>query len=112
MSPPLLAALSSYPFPGNVRELENIIERALALRGGDVLTIEDLGLEVDDARSPDAGVATGSLQDHLDQVERQAILSALEESRGNRTAAAKLLGITFRSMRYRMARLSIGDALT
>ena len=105
-------ALENYSFPGNVRELENVLERALALMTGDKIVAEDLGLVPESATLTSAGGGSGSgvasLQDHLDGVERKAIAEALEQSRGNRTAAAKLLGITFRSMRYRMARLSIG----
>jgi two-component system response regulator PilR (NtrC family) len=108
VTPALLRVLADYPFPGNVRELENMIERALALRTSDVIATEDLGIFVEEAQSAESGAVGASLQDHLDQVERQAILAALEQARGNRTAAAKLLGISFRSMRYRMARLSIG----
>jgi two-component system response regulator PilR (NtrC family) len=111
-APPLtdraLEALQSYPFPGNVRELENVMERALALMAGDRIDVEDLNL----APSPLPGVvasAAGSLQDHLDQVERQAILDALRQSNNNRTAAARLLGVTFRSLRYRMERLGMNE---
>ena len=98
--------LTNYSFPGNVRELENILERAMALTTGTVIHSQDLALvphEVGD------GPISGSLQDHLDQVERQVILEALEKTDGNRTVAARLLGITFRSMRYRMARLGLAD---
>ncbi len=111
--PPLLTdrafkALQSYPFPGNVRELENVLERALALMAGDHIDVDDLNL----APSQLPGIAAsaaGSLQDHLDQVERQAILDALRQSNNNRTAAARLLGVTFRSLRYSMARLGMND---
>lgn len=110
--PPLaieaLAALQDYSFPGNVRELENVLERALALMGGECIEAEDLNL-VPAPTAGSASVAAGSLQDLLDQVERQAILDALKQANGNRTAAARLLGVTFRSMRYRMARLNLND---
>ena len=99
-------SLTNYSFPGNVRELENILERAMALTSGTVIHTQDLALvphEVGD------GPISGSLQEHLDQVERQVILDALEKTDGNRTVAARLLGITFRSMRYRMARLGLAD---
>jgi two-component system response regulator PilR (NtrC family) len=130
--------LQSYAFPGNVRELENILERALAFSNGEVVNVEDLGLRpatleaapteraLDDerpgadamappaepapaaeARPGDDGVPD-SLPDHLDAVERDAILRALELTRHNRTAAAKRLGISFRALRYRMQRLGIG----
>jgi two-component system response regulator PilR (NtrC family) len=99
-------ALSNYSFPGNVRELENILERAMALTPGAVIHAQDLALVPTETSE---GTISGSLQDHLDQVERQVILDALEKTDGNRTAAARLLGITFRSMRYRMARLGLAD---
>lgn len=100
-------ALSGYAFPGNVRELENTLERALALCEDGHITAADLNL------SPAAPAATSKpdskspLQDYLDQVERTAILEALEETRHNKTAAARVLGVTFRSLRYRLERLGI-----
>mgnify|MGYP000850511037 CR=1 FL=1 len=105
-----LAALQRYAFPGNVRELENILERGLSLAsdpqhiGADDLHLTPTEEEVG------AAMPAGEkwpLQDYLDRVERQAINEALEKTRFNRTAAAKLLGITFRAMRYRMERLGI-----
>ncbi len=101
--------LCAYAFPGNVRELENIIERALALCLDGVITEHDLQLSPDDSESAASTLPGGkySLTEHLDQVERQALLAALEQTRFNRTAAAKLLGLTFRTMRYRMERLGI-----
>lgn len=106
-----MEALTRYDCPGNVRELENVLERALALSSGDAITLEDLQLTPPAASDdlPSAVSANGKypLQDYLDRVEKDAILEALEKTRFNRTAAAKLLGITFRSMRYRMERLGI-----
>lgn len=112
LSAAALAALQAYPFPGNVRELENVLERALALTSGDTIEAEDLQLSASTS-TPGAPVLSGpmNLQDHLDRVEREAILDALEKTRFNRTAAAKLLGITFRALRYRMARLGINEEL-
>ena len=109
--PEALAALQAYPFPGNVRELENILERALAL-AADPRRISLVDLHLTPARSEDDPGAMPreqlALQDYLDQLEKRAIIKALEQTQGNRTAAAKVLGITFRSMRYRMERLGIG----
>lgn len=105
-----LSALQAYPFPGNVRELENIIERALALLGGDHIDAADLNL-APPRRNPDSVPDAGSvaLQDYLDEVERKVIVEALQKTGFNRTAAAKLLGVTFRSLRYRMQRLEISE---
>jgi two-component system, NtrC family, response regulator PilR len=103
------AELERYDFPGNVRELENILERAVALCGGKEIQSGDLRLTP--ARQTGEAPAGGKwpLQDYLDRVEREAILEALGVTRFNRTAAARLLGITFRALRYRMERLGINE---
>ena len=110
VTPEALEELKRYDFPGNVRELENVLERAVALCSDGKVTAEDLQLTPEDL--PGQAVVSGGdskapLQDYLDRVEKEAILEALEKTRYNRTAAAKLLGITFRSMRYRMERLGL-----
>jgi two-component system response regulator PilR (NtrC family) len=104
--------LAAYDFPGNVRELENILERALALSGREEIHAEDLHLapEAPERAAGEGGAAADSLPQYLDEVERKAILEALAKTEFNRTAAAKLLGITFRQLRYRMQRLAITDA--
>ncbi|HVW25802.1 MAG TPA: sigma-54 dependent transcriptional regulator [Polyangiaceae bacterium] len=112
-----MRALEAYDFPGNVRELENLIERAVALAQSRMVGLGDLPREV----SGMAAAATPALlalppegcnlDDVLGEAERRLLLSALERTGGLRTAAAKLLGISFRSLRYRLAKhgLDVGD---
>jgi two-component system, NtrC family, response regulator PilR len=117
LSPAALEQLMQYDFPGNVRELENLLERALALSGAAELSPEDLALHrisAGDSEIPEATSKPGSpleqpLPAYLDRLEREAILEALGKTGFNRTAAARLLGITFRQLRYRMQRLDIRE---
>nr|WP_226407922.1 sigma-54 dependent transcriptional regulator [Dechloromonas denitrificans] len=102
-----LRALEFYTFPGNVRELENILERATALCSGALIETDDLHLEPEDMVGESVGRGSETLDTYLNRLERQAILEALQTTEGNRTAAARLLGVTFRSMRYRLERLGI-----
>jgi len=110
--------LSRYDFPGNVRELENILERAVALSSGGELGPADLALHriagdedepQKEVQTPRSAARDVPLPAYLDRVEREAILEALGKTGFNRTAAARLLGITFRQLRYRMQRLNIKD---
>ena len=100
--------LRLYDFPGNVRELENILERAVTLCDGKQLDVDDLSLpEVPQSdQLPQSGLLP--LEDQMEQLERQAITKALEATRWNRTAAAKKLGMSLRSLRYRLEKLGIG----
>jgi two-component system response regulator PilR (NtrC family) len=106
-------ALHAYSFPGNVRELENILERATALCSSRQISSADLQLGNEAASISlevgEEGVTrnTETLEDFLDRVERNAIQAALEQTKGNRTAAARVLGVSFRSLRYRLDRLNM-----
>jgi two-component system, NtrC family, response regulator PilR len=103
-------ALKAYAFPGNVRELENILERAVALADASILKPDDLNLAPDTSLPPAFDVGSDSpypLQEYLDRLEKTTIEQALEKTRYNKTAAARLLGVTFRSLRYRLQRLGI-----
>jgi len=104
-----LHALQCYDFPGNVREMENIIERALALCSNGLITVADLHLTPLECNQSEAGEVSDKypLPAYLDRIEKEALLEALQQTHFNRTAAAKLLGLTFRTMRYRMDRLGI-----
>ena len=120
LTPEAQAALKKYAFPGNVRELENIMERALTLCEGDEIDTADLGLPGQTGLPMAEEAAQGpvlfegtdytgeqSLDEHLAQVERAAIEKALRDSHQNKTAAARELGITFRALRYKLEKLGI-----
>jgi two-component system, NtrC family, response regulator PilR len=117
LSESALQELRGYDFPGNIRELENILERATALSGASEIAPADLRLRPA-SPEPAPGAAEGAaraglpdvpLPEYIERVEREAILDALAKTRFNRTAAAKLLGVSFRTLRYRMQRLGIQE---
>lgn len=110
LPPHALAALKAYRFPGNVRELENMLERAYTLCDNDQINTEDLRLAEPSRPTEQDGPSLAdidNLEDYLESVERKLILQALEETRWNRTAAAQRLNLTFRSMRYRLKKLGL-----
>jgi two-component system response regulator PilR (NtrC family) len=116
LSAEALQALEAYAFPGNVRELENVLERALTLSTGGVVTPDHIRVRVtarapsteEPVRAPALPVpGNTALENQLESIERDAIVKALEQTRYNKTAAAKLLGMSFRALRYRIKKLGI-----
>lgn len=101
------SSLLRYPFPGNVRELQNMLERAVTLSGGGTISENDLAFRQTDAVPSVGGFAGQDLGNQIDEVQRQAIIDALKKTRYNKTAAARLLGLTFRQLRYRIKKLGI-----
>ncbi len=99
-----LVALESYPFPGNVRELENILERASALCEGNLIMVDDLQLPEIDALSSNSRVDLGKI---TQDIEKEQILQALEKCRWNQSATARSLGITLRQLRYKIEKLEL-----
>ena len=101
-------ALVSYAFPGNVRELENMLERAVTLCSSGTISESDLHMRTQAPTEPNPALSTNTnLGDQVEDVQRQAIVEALEKTRYNKTAAAKLLGLSFRQLRYRIKKLDI-----
>jgi len=118
LSDAAVSALENYPFPGNVRELENILERAAILCEGDAIELEDLRLDplagggltmTPSEMASEAELSGGDsdLRGEVEDLERHRITAALEKTRYNKTAAAKLLGLSFRQLRYRLQKLEI-----
>ncbi|PMY43797.1 MULTISPECIES: sigma-54-dependent transcriptional regulator [Pseudomonas] len=109
LQPSALLALQGYDFPGNVRELENLLERAHTLCASRKIDVQDLRMTPNSthpAIAPDPAQVI-DLEDHLQEIERRLILQALEHTRWNRTAAAQRLSLSFRSMRYRLKKLGL-----
>jgi len=130
LAPEALEQLRGLDWPGNVRELENMLERAFALSDGELITADDIQLPEKTPRNPETreratdsndkseqgnaqalrpAEAYGDLEGFLDDIERQVLSAALEECRWNKTATAKLLGISFRSLRYRLKKLELDE---
>ncbi len=125
LSAEALQALLHYSYPGNVRELENILERACTLCEKKCIQREDLKLNASalttetlpmehihsssQSRRPEVHMPIGSLDDHLEEIEKEILIETLEEARWNKTEAAKKLGISFRSIRYRLDKLGLND---
>ncbi|MCP1672925.1 two-component system response regulator PilR (NtrC family) [Natronocella acetinitrilica] len=116
LSDDAMQALSRYPFPGNVRELENILERALTMAEEQTITADDLMLPDHEPLSPAPSAPSGAipepdddflLEDYLEGIERSVITKALEKTNNNKTAAAQLLGISFRALRYKLKKLDL-----
>ena len=119
LTPEALAALLKYHFPGNVRELENVLERAVALCENNTITPDDLHLspaaihaetmtlEPEEETGDEGAGGEVGLDSYISNLEREAIMKALQETRYNKTAAAKKLGITFRAIRYKLKKLGI-----
>lgn len=106
VTPEALDRLVKYPFPGNVRELGNIIEQAVVLTRGDVITVRDLPVRLSAGEEKTHG--DGGLEEQVEALEREALARALRESGGNQSAAARLLGISERKIRYMLNKY--GDA--
>jgi len=110
-----LKALSQYPFPGNVRELENVLERATTLCEGSLISSSDLQLphtpmadnDQREESTPELEPGALTLDSYMDTIEKEALLKALEQTRYNKTAAARLLGLSFRALRYRLKKLGL-----
>jgi two-component system response regulator PilR (NtrC family) len=118
LAPPLLSAdainaLQSYHFPGNIRELENILERALTLSNGESITSHDLQLPSEsksinnNANESISIDDIGPIEEYLADIEKDLINQALKKTRWNKTKAAELLGLSFRQLRYKLKRLNI-----
>jgi two-component system response regulator PilR (NtrC family) len=101
------SALLTYRFPGNVRELENILERALTLSSAGQVDVTDLQLRSGEDDTPAQKGGDATLGTQLEEIEREAIIKALEQTRYNKTAAARALGMSFRALRYRIKKLGI-----
>jgi two-component system response regulator PilR (NtrC family) len=114
LSPEAERLLVAHDWPGNVREIANVVERAVALSEGEVVQVGALppNLRRTEDRSPAAAAALPEsgidLQAHLDAVERALLEQALTRTRGVKTEAARILSLTFRSLRYRLAKYGIG----
>jgi DNA-binding NtrC family response regulator len=118
ITPAAQKLLMEFHWPGNVRELENIIERAVALSAGDMLDVADIRLDLSPARPAGAAIASSALSAGgafpppgmtLEQFEDEMIKEAVRRSNGNKSQAARLLGISRNALRYRLAKMGVPD---
>lgn len=110
LAPDAVTLLRTHSFPGNVRELENILERAMTLAEGELIHAADIHLQAQEtgvASAPETVPSAQPLGNYLGNMEKDAIRKALEQTRYNKTAAAKLLGMSFRQLRYRIKKLGL-----
>ncbi|MBT7953039.1 MAG: sigma-54-dependent Fis family transcriptional regulator [Gammaproteobacteria bacterium] len=107
LSAEALQALQNYSYPGNIRELENILERASTLCEGLKIGESDLGITLEESKLEGNKSDDVSLDSYLGDIEKSKIIHALEQTRWNKTKAAKLLGISFRALRYRLEKLGL-----
>ncbi|OIP28058.1 hypothetical protein AUK22_04640 [bacterium CG2_30_54_10] len=109
-TPEALALLSSYRWPGNIRELENVLERLILLVPGDTIDVQDLPREIGEIYETPANLPRGRLEERVAALERQCLIEALQTSRGNQSEAARNLGIHERTLRYKIRKLGIPSA--
>lgn len=102
-----LDLLLKYHYPGNIRELENIIQRAVILARNDLITTSDLAIQLHELPDEAGADTTTSLPRQVEALEKQLITNALRQSEGNQSQAARLLGITERNLRYKIRKYNL-----
>jgi DNA-binding NtrC family response regulator len=109
ITPAAMEKILEYPWPGNVRELENVIERSLVMATGKELDAKDIKLDANRTRAVYAGELSLPAGMSLDQYEQELIRQALKKADGNKSQAARLLGLTRNALRYRLTQMGIGE---